>query len=386
MRTKLQRQGTLPKGQCSGPPTYANSDDHPTIDITTMISWSTLQTLLLVVGPFAWSKGKSFYNSSRVSSPPLPLPSSTRTTLNILFITAFVALLTTTPYFTPENVFTATSSRLFHTPADVLFTRLSKLRELTPADEVLRSRLQSKEGRIVYAKYGPQPLVECNWCTIEEPETFFYYLLPRIVLAHLAHIFVLGVVTSGGFSRWGRIWRTQATIAGLGLLLAEVTALRNIGVANGLDVIWVFWRVAMGRGVGMAAVDAVIGAMVWLTATRRWNFGWDQKVLEERLEGIEKNLGAAAGILQGTYFVKQGVLRDQGLRNKMEEWWTHEVRAGRDAEDDDEVRKIKLDSLPQRMEMGKLEEEAKVKSEGLMRNIASMRPPRPKPQTENTEE
>ena len=47
---------------------YGRAMDHPTIDTTAMISWSTLQTLLLVVGPFAWSKGRSFYNSSRVTS------------------------------------------------------------------------------------------------------------------------------------------------------------------------------------------------------------------------------------------------------------------------------------------------------------------------------
>lgn len=342
-----------------------------------MVSWATLQTLLVILGPIIYSRGKAFYISIKSSGPPRPMSTAARRLLNILFITAVIALASTFDFFTPENIFTKTSSRL-QIPTDVLFTRLSKMRELTPQDETLRSRLLTKEARLLYAAYGPAPLMECNWCSLENPNTFLFYALPNLALPHLLHIAVLGIVTSSFLSSYGRIWRTQATIAGLGLLLAEVYLVgiskadykHNTGAKSTEEVHWTHWRVHFLRGVGMSLVDACLGYAIFLTATGRWNWGLETLRMEERLETLRKATENLYGKLHVEGHLRQTVLGHKDLRERSLEYWTTEENTRAEIMQNENVANARS-SL--NIDLTKLTEEAGTKSDFMMETIASWR-------------
>lgn len=345
-----------------------------------MVSWSLLQTLLLVFGPIVYSRGKAFYYATKARGPPHPLSPASRRLLNVLFIAALLAFASTFEYFAAENVFTATSSRL-QTPTDVLFTRISKLRELTPVDEILRKRLSSKEGRLLYAMYGPGPLVECTWCSPDDPNTFLSYALPSIALPHLLHIAVIGIVTSSFFSPHGRIWRTQATIAGAALFLAEIYMVGisssahtiNTTAKTSQDVQWTHWNLAFYRGISMSLLDAVLGYAVYLSGTGRWTVGLEGQRLEESLESLTKAVEVIASRLHADNFLRQTVNRNKNLREKMADYWASEESLGKEVMQDEEVQRSRLNFATGKMDMDKLAEEAAKKSEGMMDRIAAWR-------------
>ncbi|KAF8248335.1 hypothetical protein K440DRAFT_642653 [Wilcoxina mikolae CBS 423.85] len=335
-----------------------------------MVSWTVVQSLLVFFGPLLYQKSKSFYTSTRTSLPPVPLPRSTTHLLNLLFLTSLLSLLLTTPPFSTENIFTTTSSRLLQTPVDVLFTRLSRLRDLSPDDDVLRSRLASKDARLLYASLGPRPLTECTWCTLEEPHTFLWYAIPRIVFPHLVHLGVLGVATSSLFSRFGGSWRTVATLAGVGLFVVEVWVTmgygRNAFVRGEKDVVWIYWRVRVFRGIAMAAMDAVLAYVLWLSATRRWSVGWEGHVVEERMEETLRRLERAGMHLRAGGFLKHTVWRDAELRGRAVEWWMREDAAGKELMADEEVQMIRKEKLPARLNLDTLKSDAERKSAEMM--------------------
>lgn len=345
-----------------------------------MVSWSTLQTLLILFGPVVYSRGKAFYYATKARGPPRPLSPASRRLLNVLFVTALLAFASTFEYFTAENVFKATSSRL-QTPTDVLFTRISKLRELTPVDEILRKRLSSKEGRLLYATYGPGPLTECSWCSPDDPNTFLFYALPSIALPHLLHIAVLGVVTSSFFSHHGIIWRTQATIAGVGLLLAEIYMVGisssahtiNTSARTAQEVQWTHWNLAFYRGISIALLDALLGYAVYLSGTGRWTVGLEGQRLEESLESLTKAVETVAARLHADNFLRQTVIRNKHLREKMTDYWASEENLGKEVMQDEDVQQSRLNFATERMDMDRLTDEAAKKSEGMMDRISAWR-------------
>lgn len=342
-----------------------------------MVSWSTIQTFLVLLGPIIYSRGKAFYQSTRLRGPPRTLTLGTHRILNILFVTGVIALLSTLPTFAPENIFQKTGSRL-QIPTDTLFYRLSKIRDITPNDEILRARLASKEGRLTYANFGPKPLVECSWCSSEEAKTYLFYALPTLALPHLLHIAVLGVVTSSYFSPFGSVWRTQATVAGLALFLAELyfvgvsTSDRDANTLARLpaDVVWTHWRLNLWRGIGIAFVDAWLGYVIFLTGTGRWTAGLDGLHVQEKLETLNKASELVYARLHSENFLRQTVLRNKDLREKSFEFWTAEERVGKEIMLDEEVKNVRANLT---LNITQLTEEAAQKSEGMLNTINTWR-------------
>ncbi|TGZ85558.1 hypothetical protein EX30DRAFT_392898 [Ascodesmis nigricans] len=347
-----------------------------------MVSWSLAKSLLIFFGPLLFSKVKALYQSTRISSPPVPLRPSVRRTLNVLFIWSILVFASTFPALAPENIFTVTNSRL-QTPNDVLFNRLARVRPLNPSDERLRARLQSKDGRLYYANFGPTPLTECNWCSLEEPNTWLWYALPAIAMPHILHVAVLGLVTSGAFSKFGKLWRSQATIAATALFLGELYVIgysgtdytKNSVARSEKEIVWTHWNMRLYRGVGIVVLDALLGYFMFLSGTRRWKIGWEEEAIDETINEIGATLQRAAGNLQAGNFIKQAVVRDADLRGKAVEFWMKEEVMGKEIADDEEVKEVRMSSLPSRMDFDALAKEASAKSEMLVANILSERGP-----------
>lgn len=342
------------------------------------VTVSRLKTLLFTLGPFLLPRLISYYRTvrtqSRTSQVPIrATPQHVRHALNILFVFAVLALISSLPTLYPENIFTVTSSRI-QTPNDVLFTRLAALRPegfTTDLDETLRPRLASLDARCLYLTYGPDTVAHCPFCTSEDARSYFYYALPTLLLPHLLHLLVLGLATSSAISgSEGNRWRTQAAIVGAVLALGECYIIgardwkANARTVRAEDLDHFYWRMRTVRGLVLALVDAGFAGFLWATSTNR--LFAVPPAAAERIEGVVKVLENVRGRLSAVGIVRNAVVRDEALRKKTDSYWKKEGEVMGEVMDEREV----VEGVRAALESGRvsvqnLEEEARMYAEGI---------------------
>lgn len=293
-------------------------------------------------------KAISYYRSIRAApaisgKPVRPAPPAVSRALAILFGIAIASLVFTFPYFSPENIFSLTQSRL-QAPTDVLFTRLNALRPqgLSEFDNQLRLKLVSLESRLLYLKYGPEAIANCLWCNAEDPTSYFYYTLPGLLAPHLFNLCVLALVTSGLFvGNEGAVWRTTATIGSMALACVEmwmVNSYDHQANARALrleDLDRFYWTVRFYRGVGIAVLDAVLGWLMYLSSTNRAFV--KPHTTAERVETSIKVLESTRSKMSAAGVIRNTVFRDDGLRDRNQAYWIHEGRLMGEMMEDREV-------------------------------------------------
>lgn len=335
----------------------------------------SIQSLLLFFGPLVLPKALAFYRSLRAPSTvqPRPLTPSTSYAINALFLTAIIFLASTLPIFGPSNIFQTTQSRL-QTPTSVLFTRLSIKHALSPADKTLQAVFEASglEARLHYLRFGPSILT----CPFADPKasdastTYLFYALPSLLAPHLAHLAILGAVTSSRLAgpEAGR-WRTAATIAGLALAAADIGAvasydhLANARATRLSDIDAFFWRLKVYRGIAVAAVDALLGWVIWLSDTRRAFVV--PAPAAQRLEESTKLLEAVLFKIRGLGAVRNVVFRDSGMRHTIDEYWVKEGDMMRHVYEERAVVDALRDSL-EKVDMARLGVEADVYVQGIL--------------------
>ncbi|MCJ1452663.1 hypothetical protein MMC28_003006 [Mycoblastus sanguinarius] len=342
-----------------------------------MVSLSTLKTLLFTLGPLLIPRLMTWYRTQRVqtvTAPVLvrPIPRSALFSLNILFVSALIALISTLPYFSPENIFTTTSSRL-QTPNDVLFTRLAVARgglDLTENDSILKPKIASMDARCLYFAYGPDVVTNCPFCISDEPSTYFYYALPSIVLPHLLHTATLGLATSSAVSgNYGNRWRSIAAMMGIGLAIVECYLFgsydwkANSRAHRPEEYIHFFWRMRIFRGVIIALADALMAGLLWLSSTNRMFVVPPSPA--ERMETAMRVLENVRGKLNAVGIMRNAVVRDEGLRRKAEGYWRREGQVMGEVMDEREVVEGVRNALSGRIQVSKVEDEARRYADGI---------------------
>lgn len=330
------------------------------------------------MGPFLLPRLISFYRAQRIAAKtsPVPIqatPASAFRGLNVLFISALFALISSLPFFSPENIFSVTSSRL-QTSNDVLFTRLGLIRPnsaLTNSDSLLKPRLASLEARCLYLTYGPDVLTNCPFCLSDEPTTYFYYALPSILLPHVLHLLALGMATSSAISgKYGSRWRTLALVGAITLAFVDCYLFgsydwkANARVIRPEHLDHFYWRMRNMRGIAICLCDAVLAVLLWAASTNRVfaippNTGERTEAATKVLENVRGRLGAI-GIIRNV------VVRDEGLRRRNEAYWRKEGQVMSEVMDEREVVEGVRSALSGRISMTKVEEEAKTYAEGIV--------------------
>ncbi|KXL43482.1 hypothetical protein M433DRAFT_135782 [Acidomyces richmondensis BFW] len=321
-----------------------------------MVSWSTLQSLLIFFGPWLLPRVLAFYRSLR-SKPAIairPLPKRTSYALAVLFISGLVAFLSTLPVFSPANVYRETQSRLQTSPG-VLITRLAALRPITPADEKLRDVLErgGLDASLLYARYGPQVVLNCPFATpgdANSHQAYFFYAMPSMLTPHLLHLFALGIATSSFLSgKEGAHWRTVACIAGIILGAAEVYLVasyddkRNIRSTRLGEVDFIHWKIQVWRGLAIAAMDGVLGWVIWLQATQR-AFLIPQSASERMLEHAML-LEGLLNKTKGLGVIRNAMVRNGDMRRKFDGYWLQEGEVMKDVFEQPEVLEAQRNAL-----------------------------------------
>ncbi|KAF7194601.1 hypothetical protein HII31_04107 [Pseudocercospora fuligena] len=341
-----------------------------------MVSWGTVQSLVLFFGPLLLPKAIAYYRSikNRPASQIKPLQTKTSYALTVLFISGLLAFISTFPFFAPENVFRLTQSRL-HTSAGVLLTRLGSLRSLSPQDEQLRTIFDQGglEARLLYARYGPDVVLNCplgKAGEIEAGRNYFIYAIPSLLAPHLLHLFALGVATSGLLSgREGARWRTIAIIAGLSLAIGEIWWIAyfddtpNVRSVRVNDINFIYWKMAVWRGLGIAAMDGILGWVIWLQATGRAFLS--PTPAGERILDHAQRLESTLGKIQALGVVRNGTVRDATSRKRFEDYWMKEGEVMKDAMEQPEVLTAQRNALA-RSDAGKVSREAEAFVDGFL--------------------
>ncbi|TAQ83601.1 hypothetical protein B7494_g8074 [Chlorociboria aeruginascens] len=299
------------------------------------ISWGTIKSLILFFGPMLLPKAIAYYRSAR-AAPSIhgitirAIPANVRLALLILSITSVSFLLKTLPPFSPENIFTVTSSRL-QIPTDVLFTRLLALRPhgFSVSDETLRTKISSLESRLLFFKFGPDVLTDCAFCNAEEPQSYFYYAIPALLAPHLFNLAVLALVTSELFiGKEAAVWRTTATVAAMALAITDIYSVNsynhqeNSRVTRLEDIDTYFWRMRVYRGISIAVMDGVIGWLLYLSSTNRAFIV--PPTTAERVEASTRVLDVVRSKMSAVGILRNTVNRDEELRARSQEYWVHE--------------------------------------------------------------
>ncbi|KAH8821180.1 hypothetical protein F5884DRAFT_827462 [Xylogone sp. PMI_703] len=299
------------------------------------ISWGTIKSLILFFGPLLLPKAIAYYRSLR-AQPAIqgvqivPVPPAVSRALAILFATAVGYIIKTLPNFSPENIFAVTQSRL-QIPTDVLFTRLTALRPqgLTDRDAILRTKINSLESRLLYFQFGPDVMIDCPVCFPEEPHSYLYYSIPSILAPHLLNLIILAIATSGLFTgKAGAKWRSTATTVAIGLACLDVYLVSSYAYqANARatrleDIDTFFWKMRVYRSLALAAVDGLLGWVIYLTATNR--FFVSPPSTSERIELATRIIDAARGKINAVGVLRNTIARDEELRGKSAGYWIRE--------------------------------------------------------------
>ncbi|KAF3082559.1 hypothetical protein TWF569_005068 [Orbilia oligospora] len=301
-----------------------------------MVPWTTLQTAAFLFGPIFIPKLIAIIRSVNVrKTSTRTLDPQTRLSLNILTLTIFLALASSLSYFQSENIIKATESRLLLTPNDVLLRRFENLRlreglqGLSSTDVVLLNTLKTREGRLLYAAYGPKPLTECAWCSISDPSSYLFYSAPTIAAPHIVNIAVLGLVTSSLSSKIARSFRISAIMAGLGVALGEFVLLyshdllQNTQATSTQDINWYHWRLLTYRGLAIATINCMLGVVIYMTATGRYGFSGVSDL--EKIEALSKSLDVGVSHVRTSLFVKSTTTRNESNLNDICEFWRTEA-------------------------------------------------------------
>lgn len=181
----------------------------------------------------------------------------------------------------------------------------------------------------MYFLYGPLVLAGCTFCEPKEPYSYLIYAAPVLALPHLLHVAILGGVTSSLLAGPNAArWRTQATIAGVALAAADLyfhltyDHSHNILATRPGALDFFFWRMRIYRGLAIAFVDALLGWVIWLSATNR--FFMQPPGTVDRLDALARAMEAANFRLAATGNVRNAVVRDRALLGKTENYWTFE--------------------------------------------------------------
>lgn len=329
-------------------------------------------------GPLVLPKAISYYRSIKTrpanGKSIRPVPKSVNRALGILWTVAVIALISTFPYFSPENIFTTTQSRL-QIPTDVLFTRLSspvfRPLGLTDTDNAIRQKFTSIDSRLLYLKFGPAVMSQCSFCNAEEPTTYFYYALPAILTPHLFNICILGLVTSGLFvGSETTIWRRTATIAGFAAagidvyMVSSYNHQENARATRLEDVNAFFWKMRLYRSLAIAAMNGLLGWAIYLSSTNRAFVTPHTSV--ERLEVATRQLELVRSKMGAIAVMRNTIVRDAELRTQTQSYWVEEGRVYAEAMDDREVVEGVNNALSDRINISSITKDADSYSKNLL--------------------
>lgn len=226
---------------------------------------------------------------------------------------------------------------------------------------------------MLYARFGPAVALGCPIGEVGEQTGWALCALPGLAGWHLAHAGVVGLATSEVLcGREAAEWRVWGVVGAVLLGALEVWAVLGgeDGGKRAGEAGFLFWRMLVWRGVGVAAFDAVLGWGVWMQGTGR---GFVRR--REAGERVGEQVRVLEGVLgkaKGLGVVRNAVVRDRGMRAVAEGYWTKDGEVMRDVAEEAEVVRAQRKALGM-VDMGRLEVEAEKSVDAILGGVQVMR-------------
>lgn len=205
--------------------------------------------------------------------------------------------------------------------------------------------------------------------------SYLYYALPSLLGPHVIHTFLLGIATSSMItSPEAARWRGYATSIAIALAAGEVylTAAYDIRYntrsTHTRNIDFFFWNMRIYRGLAIAATDAILGWVIWLAATNR--FFITQPTVVQRLDTLIRAVESSNGRLWATGNVRNTVVRDRELREKVARYWNEEKGLYEEREVVDAIQ-----GALTRIDIGKLANIAEQRAGDVVEALKPQRPP-----------
>ncbi|KAL1847362.1 hypothetical protein Daus18300_013979 [Diaporthe australafricana] len=311
------------------------------------ISWGTIKSLVIFFGPMLVPRAITWFNSARAAQrnpkqPVRPLPSRTLVAVILLAVAAALFSISTLPFLAPENVFTVTRSNPTSS-SNLILSRLSTLRPLTPRDNVLHDKFESRASKLLYFKYGPDALLGCPFCNSNDPTTYLLYAAPAVATTHLLNALLLGAATSAALTgKAGAQWRVPATYAAVAAAAVDAYLLGSWDHVAGNEkarvlgeISFFYWRSRALRHLALAGLDLVVAGALYLSGTHRMFLV--AQTVSERVDAVSAGLAKTRNQLHAAGVIKNTTTRDGELRAAEARYWAHEVIIMSEAMESEEV-------------------------------------------------
>lgn len=341
------------------------------------ISWGTIRSLVLFFGPILVPRAINWYRSARAaqnSQKAAVRALTTRALFAVSLLVSAAALLAvhTLPVLSPENVFAVTRSNPT-TSTNLLLSRLATLRPLTARDDVLQAKFESKASKLLYYKYGPDVLLDCPFCTSQEPSTYLLYAVPAAAAAHLANAVLVGLATAQPVTgRQGAQWRALATYAAAALAAADMYVLSQWDHVAGnekarvlAEVTFLHWTLRACRYLALAGLDLLLAGLLYLSATNRMFLV--PPSTSERVDAVTEGMHKTRARLQAAGIIKNTTARDAELRAAEARYWAFEVVTNQEAMESEEVVESMRDAVEnRRIDLGAIGQDAETYAQNVL--------------------
>ena len=117
------------------------------------------------------------------------------------------------------------------------------------------------------------------------------------------------------------------------------------------------------RGIMVALADMLVAGLLWLSSTNRMFVVPPSAA--ERMETAMRVLENARGKLHAVGIMRNVVVRDEGLRRRAEAYWRKEGQVMGEVMDEREVVEGVRNALSGRIQVARVEEEARKYAEGI---------------------
>lgn len=200
---------------------------------------------------------------------------------------------------------------------------------LTTVDDLLKTKINSLESRLLFFQFGPDVLTNCQFCQPEDPKSYLYYYLPALLAPHLINLFILAIATSGLVTgKEGGVWRKTVTIIGVVLALFDIYLVSTYNHQDNSrhtkleQIETFFWNQRLYRNLGLALLDALLGFMLYLSSTNR-AFVIPPSTAE-RIEVSTRLIDGVRSKMSAMSILRNTINRDEGLRERSREYWVTE--------------------------------------------------------------
>ncbi|KAG5520162.1 hypothetical protein PMAC_001239 [Pneumocystis sp. 'macacae'] len=293
------------------------------------ILWSITESLIIIIVVFGFSKTIIRSISIKKIFYQITQPLSKSAIRSISFLVFFsLSFLIFNLFFISENIILKTSSKI-QTSEATLIARLSYLRQITEYDRKLLQRLKYLDGRLLYVLYGPSALGLCEWCEIEIPATFLYYLIPHIFLYYLINLGIILLSISTLFDGTIKSWEKLAPIITFSFFIIELIVLKtydwksNENITSSFDINWIYWKLNKYRTLFIIVLDLFVAVVIWFTDI---NVLYQIPSKEKQLLLSINNLEESINRIRALTIINRAVITDEFLQKQKMEFYQHEKK------------------------------------------------------------